>query len=155
MTTRLEELFEESIKLEKNMAQLYDLYAELFEDDRDFWLQIKTEEDAHGAILTALTGIYVPLERHPDELIAQDLGALEESNEKIAATIRQYGEQAPDKGDAYRLAVDREQSAGELQYQKAVSMNTESKELQGIQKVNDGCRDHAARILSLIKKYKL
>jgi hypothetical protein len=155
MTTRIEELFDESIKLEKNMSELYSLYAKLFEDDGEFWSQLKTEEDAHAAILTALSGIYVPLERHPDELLTQDLGILKDSNEGISATIGRYREQPPDKREAYGFAVELEKSAGELQYQKAISMSTESRELQGIQKVNADCRDHAARICERIKELEL
>ena len=37
-------LIEESIKIESNVSELYGLFYQIFEEDKDFWWQLKIEE---------------------------------------------------------------------------------------------------------------
>jgi len=51
MTVSLYQLLEASIQLELNLAKLYTLFNDLFEEDEEFWWQLAMEERGHAALL--------------------------------------------------------------------------------------------------------
>jgi len=44
-------LLDESIQLELNLAKLYTLFNDHFEEDEEFWWQLSMEERSHAALL--------------------------------------------------------------------------------------------------------
>lgn len=51
MPETLHKHLDESIKLELNLATLYTLFHDSFEEDEDFWWELAMEERGHASLL--------------------------------------------------------------------------------------------------------
>jgi len=124
MTVSLYQLLEASIQLELNLAKLYTLFNDLFEEDEEFWWQLAMEERGHAALLQQEKKD--PSVVFPENLLTKDLEALNEANRLIINLVTQFQEQPPTRRDAFDMALELELSAGESHYQEFLDSPSES-----------------------------
>ncbi|MDT9546092.1 MAG: rubrerythrin family protein [Chlorobium sp.] len=146
MTVSLQHLLDASIQLELNLAKLYTLFNDLFEEDEEFWWQLSMEERGHAALLQQEKKD--PSVVFPENLLAKDLEALNESNERIVGLIALFGKEPPARADAFDMALELELSAGESHYQEFLDSPSESATANIFKQLNQEDRDHAERIRS-------
>ena len=85
-------LFNEAIRVERNIASFYTLCAKHFKEDRVFWQTLSEEEEHHADILES--GLELLLEENlfPDEILDLDIKELKATNDKLEERISQFQE---------------------------------------------------------------
>ncbi|NEX12941.1 MAG: rubrerythrin family protein [Prosthecochloris sp.] len=151
MTRILLEHLDESIALELNIARLYTLFHDLFEDDQDFWWQLAAEERNHAALLqhekkNTSTAIV------PEHLLAKDMEALKAANKGIADLLERYSGTRPTREEAFRTAFTLENSIGEVHYQEFMDRKSDSLSDELFKQLNQEDKDHANRIKHYMKQ---
>ncbi len=145
-TENLNELIEESIRLELNMSRLYSLFTQACPLDRDFWWQLHLEEKSHAALLRAGRDSFLKQNIFPRSLLAGSLKELNSSNQQIEKLIEQCEAAPPDRIEAFRAAAQLERGAGELHYSCFMKRKAENQVENVFQQLNRDDLDHEARI---------
>jgi hypothetical protein len=146
-------LIDESIKVELNVADLYLSFHSLFPQDAKFWWQLILEEKNHAALIKSIKKTSVQLGGLPNSLFASSLKDLKDMNNKIISILKKYKLKAPSRDEAFNIALEFEESAGELHYQEFM-VGKNSMEIDGIfKKLNANDKDHAKRIRSYMEKH--
>jgi len=138
-------LIEKAIQLELNVAELYIHFYRLFPSDATFWWELAIEEKNHAALLKTLQQMNNAYVEIPDEIYPAGKEALEESNQKISAAIREF-DKNPDRTRAFHAACEIENSAGEIHYDSFAKSISNSQVATIFKKLNGDDIDHAARI---------
>lgn len=145
------ELLNAMVETETNMEKLYGLYAARFRDDRDFWEEIKSEENQHAAILQ--TGeLYLLFNVLPDEALLDKLEALKATNLSIRTVTQEYAQHMPSKEEAYNYAVQMEKSLSEAFFQELLKMKGAPEIIAVWQKFGAESVDHSERIRRLLSR---
>lgn len=146
MSDKQGDILRESIELERNMAELYSLFAELFPEDRNFWWKLSLEEQNHAALLRSMDDIFAPRGLMPSGLLCASLEELRQSNARILEAINVYRQKTPDRHEAFCLAMDLEQQAGEVEYQGLMESEADDQAVKLVKTLNREDRDHKIRI---------
>ena len=123
---QLSELIEESIRLEKNVAALYLLYAELFPEDADFWRRLHLEEESHARLIRDAKKAFVGRGKFPYELTADSVEELRQANAKVLALTEQFTSDPPSRKEACEAAILIENESGESHYTRFMEKDPES-----------------------------
>ena len=146
MEREKEELLEEAVQLELNMADPHLFYYDNFLEDAKFWWQMAKEEKEHAALVELAKDFF---DKFPKDIIYGNIGELKEVNRRIKGALERYKEKSPSKKDAYAFAINIETSAYELHYQQLSVKKSDSEEVKRCQKLNQDDKNHAARIKKL------
>jgi hypothetical protein len=147
------EILIEMIKTEKNMAELYRLFAGYFEKDRRFWSAIKSEEDQHASLLESAV-LLLALDMLPDIALIDKLKGLNEMNRSIVRVTEAYGNNMPPKEEAYNFAIQMEKSLGEKFFQELLKMKLAPGVVAAWQQLADESIAHSERIAALLSPKK-
>ncbi len=147
-------LFNEAMRVERNIASFYSLCATHFKDDQVFWQTLSEEEEHHARILES--GLELLLEENlfPDTILDLDIKDLKVTNDKLEEGIAQFREKAFNKKKAYTYALELEQASLEFFFQQATSNKSEEKALEIFDNLVGFDKDHAQRIQDLINNTK-
>ena len=147
-------LFNEAIRVERNIASFYALCATHFKDDQLFWQMLSEEEEHHAKILES--GLELLLEQNlfPDAILDLDIKELKETNSMLEEKIGECKERMPDKKDAYTYALELEQASLEFFFQQTVSDKADKKATKIFDNLVGFDKDHAQRIQDLIDTTK-
>lgn len=146
-------LIDEFIGIELNVADLYSLFFRLFPQDADFWWRLLLEEKNHASLIKSIRNTSELVGELPNSLFTSSLTNLKDINSKVTSIIRKYEVEAPSRDEAFNIALEFEQSAGELHYQEFMVEN-DTQELSKILKnLNADDKDHAKRIASYMNKH--
>lgn len=147
MTNDFAVLLEESIRLELQVANLYLLYKNMFPEDADFWGKLMLEEVNHASILRSLKECFAPVDLWTQGLLAPVLVDLQTVNGKLTGLLGKCREGKPPRAEAFWVALELEQSAGELHFQEFMETVEPFSELDKVfKRLNGDDRDHAKRI---------
>ena len=155
MEKEMSQLIDESIKLELNVASLYLVFYDLFPADADFWWQLILEEKNHATLIRGARDAFISPVLFPREMLAPNLKTLEEANNNLTAIIEQYKKKPPTRLEAFNTAVEVEESAGEIHFQKAMTNTAKTDIMEVFQKLNNDDKDHADRIRAYMKEKKI
>jgi rubrerythrin len=147
-------LFNEAIRVERNISSFYALCAAHFKDDQLFWQMLSEEEEHHAKILES--GLELLLEQNlfPDAILDLDIKELKETNSMLEEKIAESKERMPDKKDAYTYALELEQASLEFFFQQTVSDKADEKAIKVFDNLVGFDKDHAQRIHDLIDTTK-
>ncbi len=147
-------LFNEAIRVERNIASFYTLCAGHFKEDQVFWQTLSEEEEHHATILES--GLELLLEENlfPDAILDLDRKDLKVTNNKLEEKIAQFHEKALNKKDAYTYALELEQASLEFFFQQTASKRADEKALKVFDNLVGFDKDHAQRIQDLINNTK-
>ena len=151
MKKELSDLLERSIDMEMTVSDLYGLYSQLFDEDRDFWWVLCLEEKNHAALLKSAR-IYLNIDRLPQEALINDFNVLDKSVSAVSAKLEEYRNNPPTMNDAYAFARFVEDSAAEIHMQKVVSSQSDDRILKIFHELGRGDANHSERINGLIQK---
>lgn len=143
---KLLELIDEAIELEMNVGKLYSLFGRRCAKDRTFWLQIEIEEYNHAALLRA-SKEFVAYSKFPLDLIPRHQEQIRQSIQKVIESYNRF-ESNPDRFEAFSIAYELENSAGELHYQQFMESSKQDSITSTFKKLNQADTDHAKRILA-------
>jgi len=150
ITMNIHLYLEEAIRLELNVADLYSLFAQQFEEDYNFWWKLSNEEMNHASILK--TGIeFSKLNKIPQEIIPDNIDGLISLNEKFPSIIDDC-QKNPNRQKCFEVALEIESSAGESHYQEIMIKHTDNDIVKIFQKLNKDDIDHYNRIKEYYSK---
>ena len=147
-------LFNEAIRVERNIASFYSLCATHFKDDQVFWQTLSEEEEHHATILES--GLELLLEENlfPDAILDLDIKDLKVTNDKLEEKIVQFQEKVLNKKETYTYALELEQASLEFFFQQTTSNKPDEKALEIFDNLVGFDKDHAQRIQDLINNTK-
>ncbi len=147
-------LFNEAIRVERNIASFYSLCATHFKDDQMFWQTLSEEEEHHAKILES--GLELLLEENlfPGAILDLDIKDLKVTNDKLEEKIAQFQEKVLNKRETYAYALELEQASLEFFFQQTASRRADEKALEIFDNLVGFDKDHAQRIQDLINNTK-
>lgn len=147
-------LFNEAIRVERNIASYYSLCATYFKDDQIFWQMLSEEEEHHAKILES--GLELLLEQNlfPGSILDLDIKELKATNNKLEEKIAECKKKAPGKRDAYTYALELEQASLEFFFQQTASEKADGQATKIFDNLVGFDKDHAQRIQDLIDTTK-
>lgn len=143
---KLNELIEESIRLELNAAELYKIFSSALPEDNDFWWQLHLEERSHATLIRAARDSFVKRDKFPHDLIASSVEELKTSNAKVEEHIATFKTRAPDRQEACMVALELENESGELHYTRFMEKEADNGIETVFQQLNRGDKEHEKRI---------
>ncbi len=145
MTEEIEKIIDESIKLELNVSNLYTIFQKIFPDDGDFWAHLVLEEQHHASLIKDARDTFMS-ERSAHDLLAPKLEMLEIVNGKLSALLEEYSKTAPSRETAFNVALNLEESAGEVHFQRGMEKAETSTVVMVFQVLSINDMNHADRI---------
>ncbi len=147
-------LFNEAIRVERNIASFYALCATHFKEDQVFWQTLSEEEEHHAKILES--GLELLLEENlfPDAILDLDIKELRETNYKLEEKIAQCREEKLNKKETYDYTLELEKASLEFFFQQTTLDKSDEKALKVFDNLVGFDKDHAQRIQALIDKTK-
>ena len=139
-------LAEEAIRLELQIGKLYKLFYHEFKEDNDLWWQLTLEENNHAALLRSALESFVPSGHIPAQIVSPALEALIEINVQLSNLLKQLHQSPPTREEAFSLAIQLEESAGEAHYQKAMTQQADDILLKIFQQLNEQDKHHLLRL---------
>ena len=151
MNELLSQQMEESIKLELNVAELYNFFATAFPEDFDFWQELCWEEKHHAHLIKTMKKLLLSSEEFPKELLSYSLQDLIEANNKLKSLIKKYNKKPPSRKDAFNIAISIEKAAGEIHYQHAMDVPFHLNYMEIWQQLNEDDKNHVKRISAYMR----
>ncbi|MDD2657906.1 MAG: hypothetical protein PHD04_04625 [Candidatus Pacebacteria bacterium] len=153
MSNDLRQLIKESIRFELNVAEVYFGFHHRFSEDSNFWWKLLIEEKNHAALLMSGKEYFLDAGMFPSELVGSSLATLKNLNGELERLIGQEKESPMSRSAAFNLAIDLEDSAGEIDFQHAMhETGRHSKAIGLFQSLNEFNLDHADRIRSYMRQ---
>ncbi len=142
------EIIDASIELELTVADLYFLFYESFPEDSDFWWKMSLEEKSHAAILRSGKESFEPINIFPHELVYNSLSDLKNTIKSIREKIKEIKNNPISREEAFELAIEIEQTAGEHHYQEFMTKTQNEPIIKLFQKLNGADKDHIQKLLN-------
>ncbi|MHC4074015.1 MAG: hypothetical protein ACYSWW_25765 [Planctomycetota bacterium] len=155
MNRELSLLFDESIRLESNVADLYVMFQDMFPEDADFWRALIIEERKHGTLLKNGKAHFAPGNTFPVDLLSDTLDEMKDANTNLVKLISQYREKPLSRETAFNVAITVEQSAGEIHFQAFMDKKADSRYVELFQKMNGYDKDHENRIRAYMEDHAI
>lgn len=146
----LNEILEESVRFEKNAMTLYQLFSEIFPEDRKFWKCLSGEEQYHMELVESMRQ---PLNADalPREMLHGNLIKLIHSNELVERLIEKFAKEHPSRQDAFNCALAFETSGSEIVFQRLMRKDSTNKIVKTFKEMAGFCKDHVRRIITWMK----
>ncbi|MDP6925187.1 MAG: hypothetical protein R2568_08465 [Candidatus Scalindua sp.] len=141
--------------LELNVSELYKIFSEAFSEHAGFWWKLVLEEKNHAALIRSGKDHYEPVNKFPTDLISSKLSVLEDTNAKIILLIKEYASNTPSEEEAFNIALELEQSGGEIHYQTFMEKGKAETISRVFEKLNGDDKDHANRICTYMNNHDI
>ncbi len=155
MENQYTDLFNEAIRVERNIASFYTLCATYYKDDQLFWQMLSEEEEHHAKILESGLELLLEQDLFPGAILDLDIKELKATNDKLEETIAECKEKVPGKKEAYSYALELEQASLEFFFQQTTSDKSDEKATKIFDNLVGFDKDHAQRIQDLIDTTKI
>ncbi len=140
------ELIEESIRLEMNAAELYQVFSETLPEDSEFWWQLHLEERSHAALIRAARDSFANRGRFPADMVSDSVYDLKAANARIAQHVAECRLAPLSRWDACKLAIAIEEEAGETHYLRFMEKEPTNPVETVFQQLNRTDIEHQRRI---------
>ncbi|MFC1539425.1 rubrerythrin family protein [Candidatus Latescibacterota bacterium] len=153
MIKHLKQTIDESIQLELNISELYLIFNQAFREDAYFWWTLIEEEKNHANLIRKVGGLDFLTNEIIAEMLPAKLQKIRKANEKLSSCIDEYKSNPPSRDEAFNIALEFEESAVEIHYQKFMNINVDDMLTHTFQKLNADDKDHYTRIRSYMKEH--
>jgi len=137
---------EESIALELNIGDLYQLFSAKFEQDFNFWWKLSIEEMNHAALIESINDVFLSESILPSDSIEKQGRELGEMNLFIKEQIELFKTETLTRADAFYLASRIENSIGESHFEIFMTSQSNSTVMKIMQKLNGDDVNHGKRM---------
>ena len=134
------------IDMEENVGKLYRIFGSVHPADFEFWMQLANEEDRHATLLRTHREYIAESPVLHDRLLASSVETLFAINSRIEEILLSRSNQVPNREDCFIIAIQIEQSAGEIHFQNTVTTADDDIAFQVLQTLYADDHDHADRI---------
>ncbi|MFA5424368.1 MAG: rubrerythrin family protein [Phycisphaerae bacterium] len=139
-------IMDQATKLELNVSKLYLVFSRICTEDADFWWQLSIEETNHAALLESVRETAFKIDLFADS--QEEHKQLAEANEKIASMIKKFEQTPATREQAFNIALELENSAGEIHFQHFIEKREKTPTEKVFETLNQEDSDHAERIRS-------
>jgi len=80
MSETLEQLMDESIKLERNVADVYKIFLTTFPEDSELWSKLIREEEKHADVIQSMRSSLLLLRQFPSGILTSSMKMLKKTN---------------------------------------------------------------------------
>jgi len=141
---RIIDYLEEGVKNELNVSELYATFYYLCPEDYQFWWDLSMEEVNHASLLKS--GIeFCKVGYFPIEISDNDIEEIIELNDRLPNIIEEF-KNNPSRKKAFEIAIELENSVGEIHYQKLMDSSNDDKLSKIFKKLNKDDKNHEERI---------
>ena len=144
--------FDEAIKVELNASKIYAIFSQKFPEDKSFWWSLSLEEINHASLIES-EKLFYEVNVFPDELFSVDLEELIKLNDSLHIIMEQFKDNISLE-NAFKIALEIENSAMELNYQKLAESASSDRAVNLFQELNRADKDHAKRISDYMNNRK-
>jgi len=145
----------ESIALELNIGDLYQLFSAKFSQDFNFWWKLSIEEMNHAALIKSINDQFLSENIMPSDSIENKAHELSEMNLFIKQRIEEFRGGSPARADAFRLACEIENSIGESHFELFMTSQPNSTVMKIMQKLNGDDINHGKRLAKYMKDHDI
>jgi len=150
LSTKL--FLKESIEIELNTGDLYQLFSVKFPIDYDFWWKIAMEEINHAALIESINDIFLTEEILPLDTIEKRTEDLQKMNQSIKERIEYFKLFPPTRPESFKFGIEIENSIGEVHFELFMRQKPNSQMSEIFQRLNGDDINHAQRIENYLKK---
>ncbi len=136
----------ESISLELNIGDLYQLFSVKYKQDYNFWWKLSIEEMNHAALIESINDNFLSESIMPSNSIEKKVQELSEMNRIIMEQIGQFRSGPMSRADAFLLASEIEHSIGESHFELFMTSQPNSTVMKIMQKLNGDDINHGKRL---------
>ena len=136
----------ESIALELNISDLYQLFSVKFRQDYNFWWKLSIEEMNHAALIESINDIFLSETILPSDSIEKQAHELEEMNCFIKEQVERFRSEPLSRADAFILASEIEHSIGESHFELFMTSQPNSTVMKIMQKLNGDDVNHGKKM---------
>jgi hypothetical protein len=154
MKTELNALFEEAIRLELCVAELYLLFHHKYPEDATFWWELALEEENHAALLRTARQMSESMVQVPADLLLDNLEELRQSI-RFVEKAKEEARQGLSREQAFNFALHVENLAGEFHYNSFMKKAPETPVTAIFKKLNGMDTDHAQRIREYMDRHQI
>jgi len=141
----------ESISLELNVGDLYQLFSAKFTQDTNFWWKLSLEEMNHAALIESIDDLFLSEDLLPSESLETQTEALLAMNIHIRNQIEKFKLSPPTRSAAFQVAYEIENSIGESHFEIFMTSQPNSEVVKIMQKLNGDDINHAKRMTKYMK----
>lgn len=145
----------ESVEMELNVGEVYQIFSVKFPDDHDFWWKISIEEMNHAALIESINDIFLTEGFLTTDEIEKQVEVLHNLNLVVKERIERYKLVPPTRAEAFNYGFELENSAGEFHFQSFMTSESNSQMMKIFQKLNGDDINHAKRIANYMKDNKI
>ena len=153
MNSHYQEIIEESIRLELNVAALYMVFFEQLPADSDFWWKLVIEEKNHASLLKSIRDIFMDVTGIPEDIFAESVEDVRKANSAVEELTENYRKSRPTREEAFNAALSLEETAGEIHFQGFMSGDANDSISRVFKQLNGEDRDHAHRLREYMEIY--
>jgi hypothetical protein len=146
---------QESVALELNIGDLYQLFSTKFQQDYNFWWNLSIEEMNHAAIIESIDDIFLTDSILPQDSIEIQTEELRKKNYFIREQISRLRINPLTSSEAFKLASELENSIGESHFEIFMTEKTNSTVVRIFQKLNGEDINHAKRIINYMNENRI
>jgi len=148
----IKQFLKESIEMELNIGDIYQLFSAKFPQDYSFWWKISIEELNHAALIESINDIFWDESVLPLESIEKQTEDLRKMNLYVKNMIEQFKSVPPTRSEALKLGFELENSIGESHFELFMTTVSDSPMMKIFQKLNGDDVSHAKRMASYMKE---
>ncbi len=145
-------LLKESIDLELNIGDLYQIFSAKFPQDYNFWWKISIEEINHAALIESINDNFLTENILTADSIRKQADDLMKMNHFIKKQTEMFKFGSPARLDAFKLAFEIENSIGETHFEIFMTASSDSSVAKILQKLNGDDINHAQRMDKYMKE---
>ncbi|MDP6923397.1 MAG: hypothetical protein QGI94_01275 [Candidatus Scalindua sp.] len=142
----MEQLIDEFIKLELNVADVYKVFLNTFPEDSELWSRLVQEKEKHADLIQSMRSTFLLPSQFPSDLLSSSRQMLSKANNRLISRLKKYRKKPPLRESAFKVALDIERSAGEFSFQLAAEKVPDSGIMKIFQELNRDCRNHTKKI---------
>lgn len=141
----------ESVEMELNVGEVYQIFSVKFPQDYNFWWKISIEEMNHAALIESINDIFLTEDNLTTEEIEKQTKVLHKLNLIVKERIERYKLVPPTRAEAFKYGFELENSVGEFHFQFFMTSESNSQMTKIFQKLNGNDVNHAKRIDNYMK----
>ena len=146
MNEVIKEFLKESIDLELNIGDLYQLFSAKYKQDYNFWWKLSIEEMNHAALIESINDNFLSENIMPPDSIGNKARELREMNLFIEQRIEEFRAGSLTRAAAFHLACEIENSIGESHFELFMTSQPNSTVMKIMQKLNGDDVNHGKRM---------
>lgn len=141
----------ESVEMELNVGEVYQIFSVKFPLDYNFWWKISIEEMNHAALIESINDIFFTEDILTPEEIEKQTEVLRNLNLVVKQRIERFKLEPPTRAEAFKYGFELENSIGEFHFQSFMTLESNSQMTKIFQKLNGDDVNHANRIDNYMK----